>query len=518
MVFALSGCMVGPDYAGAEPQVAERWMQAGQAGVQTDRQDYERWWTAFDDPALNQLVELAYRQNLTLMAAGTRVLEARATLGIAIGDFYPQTQQLGANVGYNQASQVDPSSNPNNALENYWRGSMGMKLVWELDFWGKFRRGVQSADAAYLASIATYDDVLVTLLSDVATTYIGIRTLQQQLAIAQENVVRQRRALQIARDRLKGGVSTGLDVYQAQNVLAQTESQIPALTAQLQKGQDALRVLLGMTPSSLDALLGPSGRIPVPARQVAVGIPADLIRRRPDIRSAELRAAAQSAQIGVAKAELYPAFSLSGAFGTVAGTSNMNRLNDMFTSKGIQFAFGASFSWPILNYGQITNNVRVQDARLQTLLIDYRNAVIRAQAEVETGLSGYLEGGKQVELLKRSVAAASAALRVAMDQYTLGTRDFTTVLTAEQNLYQAQNSLAVASGAVSTSLTSVYRALGGGWQIREGNDFVNDATRGEMRARTDWGSLLPPAGQPQPSTPPLPGPENIGPDIRAPQW
>jgi NodT family efflux transporter outer membrane factor (OMF) lipoprotein len=518
VLFPLAACKVGPDFAAPAAPVAAAWLEASDASVHTDRQDYERWWAVFNDPTLNNLIDLAYRQNLTLMAAGTRVLEARATLGVAAGEFYPQTQQLAANVGYNQASQVDPSSNPQHALENYWRASLGVQIAWEIDLWGKFRRGVESADASYLASIATYDDVLVTLLSDVATNYIGIRTLQQQITIARENVVKQRKALQIATDRFHGGTSTALDVYQAQNVLAQTESMIPQLTAQLQQGEDALRVLLGMTPASLDALLAGPQTIPVPPNDVAVGIPADLVRRRPDIRSAELRAAAQSAQIGLAKADLFPAFSLTGAFGTVAGTTGANRLNQVFTAPGIQFAFGPSFSWPILNYGQITNNVRVQDARLQTLLIDYQNTVLRAQQEVENGLAGYLQGRKQVVLLRQSVAAASSALRIALDQYLLGTRDFTTVLTAEQNLYQAQSNLATAEGNLSTSLASLYRSLGGGWQIREGNDIVNDATREEMRDRTNWGGLLAPAGQPQQPTPGLPGPADRGPDVRAPQW
>ncbi|MFO1028284.1 MAG: TolC family protein [Acetobacteraceae bacterium] len=518
LLVPLAACKVGPDFTAPDAPLAERWMQSGDPAVKTDHQAYEQWWKVFNDPTLDRLIDIAYRQNLTLQAAGTRVLEARATLGVAIGEFYPQTQQLGANVGYNQASRVDPTSNPTHALSNYWRASLGAQINWELDLWGKFRRGVESADAAYLASIATYDDVLVTLVGDVATNYVAIRTLQQQIIIAQENVVKQKAALRIARDRFLGGTSTALDVYQAENVLAQTEATIPQLTAQLQSSQDALRVLLGMTPQSLDAILTGPKTIPVPPASVAVGIPAELVRRRPDIRAAELAAAAQSAQIGLTKADLFPAFVLGGAFGTIAGSTGSNRLNEVFTSRGIQFSFGPSFSWPILNYGQITNNVRVQDAKLQGLLLSYQNAVLKAQKEVESSLSAYLEGRKQVELLRKSVIAANNALRIAIEQYRLGTRDFTTVLTAEQNLYQAQNALVVASGSLSSSLVSLYRALGGGWQLRQGNEFVNDAIRDQMRNRTDWGSLLPPAGMPQPAAPGLPGPADMGPDIRAPEW
>jgi NodT family efflux transporter outer membrane factor (OMF) lipoprotein len=517
-VLPLAACKVGPDFVPPKASVADQWMELGDSSVKTQGQELEQWWTVYHDPTLDRLIDLAYHQNLTLMAAGTRVLEARAVLGINIGEFYPQTQQIGGNVGYNQASQVDPSSNPLHELENYWRASVGVQVGWELDLWGKFRRGVQSADASYLASIATYDDVLVSLLSDVATTYIGIRTLQTQLAITHENVAKQQNALEIANVRYHGGTATALDVYQAENVLAQTQAAVPQLTAQLQRGEDALRVLLGMTPGTLDGLLEGTQTIPVPPTDVTVGIPADLLRRRPDIRSAELQAAAQSEQIGMAKADLFPAFSLTGAFGTVAGTTGTNRISQVFSAPAIQFAFGPTFSWPVLNYGQITNNVRVQDARLQTLLINYKNTVLKAQADVEDNLAAFLQGRQQVVLLRRSVYAANNALRIALDQYLLGTRDFTTVLTAEQNLYQAQSSLASASGNLSTSLTSLYRALGGGWQIREGSDFVNGATRDEMRDRTNWGRLLPAPDQPVPATLGLPRPEDRGPDVRPPEW
>ena len=176
LALPFAGCTVGPDFTKPSAPVADKWLESGGPSVQSDHQVYENWWAVFHDPTLDRLIDIAYRQNLTLMAAGARVIEARATLGVAIGDFYPQQQQVGANVGYNQASQVDPTSNPSHQLENYWRASLGIQVGWELDFWGKFRRGVQSADASYLGSIATYDDVLVTLVGDVATTYIGIRT------------------------------------------------------------------------------------------------------------------------------------------------------------------------------------------------------------------------------------------------------------------------------------------------------------------------------------------------------
>lgn len=518
LIAPLAGCMVGPDFKSPSAPVSADWLEAGDPAVHTGHREITRWWRLFGDPTLDRLVETAYQQNLTLVSAGTRVLQARAELGVAIGGFYPQSQQATGALSYNRLSHSDPTLLRQLQIGNFWRDSLGAAVVWELDFWGKFRRGIESADAAYLASIASYDDVLVTLLGDVATTYIGIRTLETQIAIARDNIVKQKKALQIAEFRYHGGVATKLDVYQAENVLGETEATVPQLTAQLHQGEDALRVLLGLPAQRIDDLLRGPKTIPVPPEDVVVGIPADLVRRRPDIRAAELAAAAQSAQIGFAKADLYPAFSLFGTFGTQATNIGRNQLGNVVTGQAITFAFGPSFQWNILNYGQITNTVRVQDAKLQGLLVDYQNTVLKAQQQVEDALSGFLEGGQQVADLRRSVAAASAALVLAFLQYELGTRDFTTVLTAEQNLYTAQNNLALAEGSTATALASLYRALGGGWQIRADDDFVPAATRQEMTTRTNWGNLLPPVGQPAPPAPGLPTPAEVSGKPRPPEW
>jgi NodT family efflux transporter outer membrane factor (OMF) lipoprotein len=511
--------MVGPDFKSPPAPAAARYLEANQPSVDTRRQQYEAWWRVFRDPTLDRLIAVAYSQNLSLVAAGTRVLQARAELGVAIGDFYPQSQQATSSLIYLRPSHSDPTAAIQSQVSGFWRASLGATVEWELDFWGKFRRAIQSADAAYLASIASYDDALVTLLGDVATTYIGIRTLQTQIAIAEDNIVKQKKALAIAEARFHGGVATKLDVYQAENVLGQTESTVPQLTAQLEQGMDALRVLLGMAPQPLDDLLRGPPTIPVPPAEVAVGIPADLVRRRPDIRAAELAAMSQSAQIGIAEADLFPAFSLFGTFGTVSANIGHHKLSDLFMGRGITFDFGPSFQWNILNYGQITNTVRVQDAKLQELLVDYQNSVLTAQQQVEDGLATFLESRKQVDDLRASVAAANAALGLAFLQYQLGTRDFTTVLTAEQNLYTAQTDLASAEGNVSTGLATVYRALGGGWQIRDGNEFVPTQTVEEMRNRTNWGDLLaPPSRRPPQPAPGLPTPADVSARVRPPEW
>lgn len=516
LLLGLNGCMVGPNFVTPPVPVAPTWIEWRNKALNTHDLLYEDWWCAFRDPTLNRLIEVAYQQNLTLLSAGTRVLQARAALGMAIGELYPQQQQATGSLLNFGISHADPTPV---IFHYFWRDTINLQATWELDFWGKFRRGVESADAAYLASIANYDDVLVTLLGDVATTYIGIRALEKQISIARANVIKQREVLKIAQERYEGGTATNLDVFQAQNVLGATEATVPQLTIQLQLGLNALRVLLGIAPEPLGTLLaGSSGKIPAAPARVAVGIPADLLRRRPDIRTAELRAAAQSAQVGVAEAELYPAISIMGSFGGVASNVGGHNLGQVFQPIGRTYVAGPSFQWNILNYGQIRNNVRLQDATLQQYLIDYQNTVLKAQQEVENGIATFLQSRAQANYLRFSAGAARRALQTAIIEYKEGTREFTAVLTAEQNLYQAESDLARATGNVSLGFVSIVRALGGGWQVRDGNFFVDAATADEMRNRTDWGWLIPSPSEPPPPSPGLPGPEDRGRTIRAPDW
>ena len=518
LLLSTAACTIGPDFTAPVAPLADKFRGAGNRSIKSSSLEYQNWWEGFRDPSLNRLVQIAYNQNLTLLSAGTRVLQARAVLGIAIGVSYPQVQQGVGSVIYNRTSAATPLSPPNATPSYFWTDALAAQAAWELDFWGKFRRGVESADAVYLASIASYDGVLVSLLADVTATYIGIRTTEQLIGIARDNVRKQEQALSIAKAKYQGGGTSELDVFQATNVLEQTRAAIPQLTIQLQQGENALSVLLGVPPQSLGMVLSRSVGIPSPPRTVVVGIPADLLRRRPDVRAAELAALAQSAQIGVAETQLYPAISITGTFGGSASTANGHTLGQVVSWKGVAYAAGPSFQWNILNYGQITNNVRLQDAKLQQLLVDYQNTVLSAQQEVDNGLATYLQSRNQAAFLRRSVQAANGALRICMEQYEQGATSFTTVLTAEQNLFQAQNSLAGASANVPLGLTAVFRALGGGWQIRVDGNFVTAATVDQMRARTDWGNLLPPASAPQPPAPGLPGPEDIGPTVRPPEW
>lgn len=501
--------MLGPDYQRPPVSLAEGWMEAGTAVVDSGREPDRKWWSSLNDPVLSRLIELAYEQNLSLLAAGIRVLEARAQLGVAIGEFYPQQQQLNASVSYNRL----PTSLPYSVVDNtFWQAAFGAQVGWELDLWGKIRRGIESAGSAFLASVAAYDDVLVTLTGDVASTYVKIRTLDAQLAIARDNVVRQRQALAIASARFRGGVVTKRDVYQAENVLGATEAAIPQLNNERRRAIDALCVLLGMPPAPLDRLFAGTSGIPVAPDALAVGIPADLLRRRPDVRQAELRAAAQSAQIGLAKGDLFPAFSLLGTIGSASSSIGQRGLG----AGSLTIAAGPAVQWNVLNYGQITNNVRAQDARLQELLVDYQNTVLKAQQEVENGISEFAQSRDEAAFLQKSVRAAIGALEIALLQYKEGTADFTTVLNAEENLYKAQNSLAIAQGNIPLGLIKAYRALGGGWEVRRGRDLVPAATRAEMAKRTDWGTLLAPDAVSQP--PDLPAPEDVRPLLRPPDW
>jgi NodT family efflux transporter outer membrane factor (OMF) lipoprotein len=485
--------MVGPNYQRPKVSVSPNWRETEDQRVKTESTTYRDWWSAFKDPALDRLIARAYRDNLTLQQAGVKVLQARAQLGIAIGEIYPQMQQAIGSVQWNRTSdRAFIGAASSGSSFTYWQSQMGAQASWELDFWGRIRRGIESADASLLATLADYDNTLVTLTADVANTYIALRTAEERIRIARENVETQEQTLKIVESRFRNGTVTQLDVEQARTVLLNTQATVPTLETQRRQARDALSVLLGMPPSDLtDLLEGPSA-IPVSPPQIIVGIPADLLRRRPDIRSAELQAVAQSAQIGVARADLFPAFSLLGNFVLLSTDLGSFKLSDMFRWGSRSIQVGPSVQWNILNYGQIANNVRVQDAYFQQLLLAYQRAVISAQQDVEDNLVAFLRAQDRADFLAKSVTSSQSALRIAVLRYREGVTDFTTVLTAQQALLSQQDSLASTLGNISTSLVGVYRALGGGWEIREGEDIVPAEIKAEMRRRTNWGDLLAP--------------------------
>jgi NodT family efflux transporter outer membrane factor (OMF) lipoprotein len=492
VLLGFAGCMVGPNYQRPKVSVSPNWGGTGDQRVSTESTTYRDWWGAFNDPVLDRLVARAYRDNLTLQQAGVRVLQARAQLGIAVGEVFPQTQQAIGSVQYYRTSDRAATGAAFGASAAYWQSQIGAQATWELDFWGRIRRGIESADASLLATLADYDSTLVTLTADVANTYIALRTAEERIRIARENVDIQEQTLKIVEARFTYGTVTQLDVEQARTVLFNTLATLPTLETQRRQALDALSVLLGMPPNDLSDLLSGPSAIPVSPPQVIVGMPADLLRRRPDIRSAELQAVAQSAQIGVAKSDLLPAFSLIGNLVLVSTDLGTFRLSDMFRWGSRQVQIGPSVQWNILNYGQISNNVRVQDANFQQLLLAYQRSVLSAQQDVEDNLSTFFHSQDRADLLAKSVTSSRSAVDLAVLQYREGVTDFTTVLTTQQTLLTQQDNLASTLGNISTGLVGVYRALGGGWEIREGEDIVPAEIKAEMRQRTNWGSLLAP--------------------------
>jgi len=495
VLLSLGACVkVGPDFEVPEAPVQGSWLEEGDKGVKTEPADFSTWWQVFEDPVLTQLIDAAYRQNLTLQSAGLRVLEARAQLGISVGSQYPQVQDAVGSYRYTQVSENAP--NHNDLERQFQTATVGIDTTWEIDFWGKFARAIESSDAKLGATVANYDDFLVILTAEVARFYVVVREAEERVRLAQENAAVQRRTLQIAVDRFRAGAVTDLDVQQARALLAETQSEIPRLRILRRQAQNALAVLLGVPPAQLVAIMGQAGRIPTAPKQVAVGIPAELLRRRPDIRRAELQAAAQSAQIGVARAQLFPAISLGGFIGlqtsgNVDSRSNNAKLSDLFKAESFTGFIGPTISWPFLNYGRISNNVRVQDARLQALIAEYQNTVLEAYREVEDGLVGFLRSREQAEFLAISVKASRRAVQLALDQYRNGTADYTRVLETQTALVSREDNLAVAQSAIAQNLVLSYRGLGGGWQIRGPNEFVPEETIEVMRARTDWGGILP---------------------------
>jgi len=489
------GCaMVGPDFETPETKVAEQWADKEAPGITRQPVLDAEWWKVFNDPVLNTLVQTAYEQNLGLQIAGLRVLEARAQLGIVTGNLYPQSQALSGNYSYNRGPKTPFTD------RNFNQAGVGFDAGWELDFWGKFRRGIESADANLIANIASYDDVLVTLTAEVARSYVTIRTLEERIQLAQENIVIQQRSLELTRNQFETGSVTELDMQQATTQLRNTQALVPNLLISLERTQHALSILMGMPPQDLNQILGTKGSIPDAPAEVAVGIPADLLRRRPDIKQAELQAAAQSAQIGIADAELLPSFTLFGSIGWSVSNAGQDSISDLFDSNNLRFSTGPSFQWKILNYGRLKNQVRVQDARFEQLLTNYQNTVLNAAGEVKDAMSGFLHSKVETQYRKQSVDAAKRATDLSMLQYTEGVSLYQSVLDATRALASQQDVYAQTRGNIAINLIALYKALGGGWEVRKGNNFVPAKIRREMSERTDWGELLETSSDKTPST------------------
>jgi NodT family efflux transporter outer membrane factor (OMF) lipoprotein len=482
----LAGCSVGPNYKRPVVKVNDTW-GVNSAQISTQSPSDSAWWKAFDDPTLEHLVQLAYTQNLTLQVAGLRIMEARAALGISVGNQYPQTE-ISAGV-----SRVGLSNNtvnrPPGFTRDYWNQQVAFDASWEADFWGKYRRAVKEQKAVYASSIDDYRNALVSLCAEVARTYITIRTFEELIDQARQNLRLQEESLRIADVRFRNGATSELDVTQARELLENTRASIPQLEISLAQSENALSTLLGQPPGSLKTVLQGSQKIPAAPSQVAVSIPADMLRRRPDIRSAELVAMAQSERIGIARSELYPHFVLSGALGvhsTEPGVSPYNFLDP----GSLFYAIGPRVYWQFLSFGRIRNQIRVEDARFQQSLTSYQNSVLKASEEVEDGIVGFLKTLEAASSQHDAVAAARRSVELASLQYREGAVDYQRVLDSERTLLQEENSLVTLRSNSATNVVSLYKALGGGWEISVGQPFVPSTIRTEMENRTNWGNLL----------------------------
>ena len=480
-----AGCtLIGPDFKTPEAKLVDEWTPANAPGISSQLPSDTRWWGVFNDTVLDRLIQTAYEQNLSLQIAGLRVLEARAQLGIVTGSLYPQSQALSGNYSYNRGKETPFTD------QYFNQAGVGFDAAWEMDFWGKFRRGVESADANLIANIASYDDVLVTLTAEVARNYVIIRTLEERIRLAYENITIQTRSLELTTNQYETGAVTELDMQQATTQLRNTQASIPNLLISLEQAQHALSILMGMPPQDLNEILGNTNGIPTAPAEVATGIPADLLRRRPDIKQAELQAAAQSAQVGIADAALLPSFTLFGSIGWNVNDAGNDNLGDLFNANNLAFSTGPAFQWNILNYGRLKNQVRVQDARLQQLLTNYENVVLNAEAEVKNSISGFLHSRVEAQYRKQSADAAQRSANLSMLQYTEGVSLYQSVLDATRSLASQQDAYASTRGNIATNLIALYKALGGGWEVRLGNDFVPAGMRDEMKERTDWGEML----------------------------
>jgi NodT family efflux transporter outer membrane factor (OMF) lipoprotein len=475
----VAGCMtVGPDFEPMTPAGEPDWSAPLAAGLEPAADVPEQWWEIFADPVLNELVATAREQNPQLEIAALRVLEGRARLGLVTGLKYPQTQ-----VAFGDATYVAPSDADLLevlGIDDFWQYSLGAMVTWEADFWGRYRRGAEAAQASLDASVAAYDQAVVLLTAQVVSAYAVIRETEEQLRISRENAALQQRSYELTEVLFRNGENSELDMQQARSLLLGTQATIPTLEAALQQARNALSVLLGRPPGDLEPALARGAGLPVVPADVAVGLPADMLRRRPDVRQAELIAMAQNAVVGQATADLYPSFKLSGALGASSGGPAQSSFGDLFNSGALAYTFGGSLVWPFLNYDRIRNNIRIEDARLQQALLNYRDTVIQAAREAEDALAA----------LAKSVYSARRSNDLSTVRFKEGFSDYQRVLDSQQRLFTQEQRFVTSQANTVRNVVALYKALGGGWQDRRSLPELRSETARAMRERTNWGDLI----------------------------
>ncbi|MFM0337073.1 efflux transporter outer membrane subunit [Paraburkholderia fungorum] len=479
--FCLGGCMrVGPDFQPQHEAWVESWSSTAieQASETRSQPDVQQWWRVFADPTLEHLMTEADAHNAGVQIAGLRVMEARAQLGIAQSGRYPQTQVASGEVLYRDRRE---SGGQNPQSKSFWQYSAGFDVGWELDFWGRFSRAIESADAAWFASKANYEDVLVLLHAQIAESYFALRTAEARLRIARDNARLQKRSYEITERLFKSGETDELDFQQAKTQYLSTLSSIPDLESQIMRARNALAVLIGRPPSPLPELAQNEGVVPLVDHAVLQDVPANLLLRRPDVRAAEQQIAAQSALIGVAKADLYPSLTLLGSIvwsaGSLEGIPN-----------GLTLIGGPSLRWNVFDHGAIKNNVRVQDARLQQLIVAYQDDVRQAAREADDAASSLTKALERDAILRDAALSARRSLTLANALYREGYSDFQRVLDAQRALSTQQDTYLVNRSNAVSDLIALYKALGGGWYSEQ--PLVDPANRQQMQKRTDWGDLL----------------------------
>jgi NodT family efflux transporter outer membrane factor (OMF) lipoprotein len=453
-ILAIAGCTVGPDYHRQDANVPSSWV--GKTEPVKDSPDYSelaRWWTEFDDPNLTSLVERAINTNLDLLMAQARIRQARSARGIAAGGLWPTVDAGGS---YTRG-RIPVLGNPDAPTRNLFQ--TGLDAVWEIDIFGGVKRSVEAADADVRFAVEDHRDVLVTLVSEVALNYIELRGFQQEIVIARNNLTAQQQTAELTHKRFQGGLVGNLDVANADAQVATTASQIPQLEAAAQQTIYNLSVLLGLEPAALLKELSPTNSIPFAPPQVPIGIPSELLRRRPDIRRAEAAIHSATARIGVATADLYPKFSLTGS------TNFQNdQLNGLISSNNRFWTAGPAVDWQIFSAGRVRSNIALQKALQQESMLAYQKTVITALADVENALVAYAKEYERHKTLTDAVAHNRKAVDSATQLYERGLTDFLNVLVAQRSLFVSEEALVQSTRNLSIDLVALYKALGGGWE------------------------------------------------------
>ncbi len=454
MMFAACAA-VGPDHVPPPQTAPKTWHTELMEGLRPGPPDSEglaEWWRTLSDPDLSELIALVVEGNLEMKQAESRVREARARRGITKADLFP-VLDVDASVSKSRSSGNVGTGNTNTLFMTSFDAG------WEIDIFGGVRRSVEAADADLQAAGEDLNDVLVSLLAEVALNYVEVRTYQTRLDLAQANLDAQRETFEIARFRYQAGLGNELAVQQARYNLENTRSRIPTLRTGLEETLNRLAVLTARAPGTLHEMLEEHRSIPITPPSVAVGVPAEALRRRPDVRRAEYQLAAETARVGVAVAELYPRLRLAGSIGLESSKSA-----DLLDWSSRFWSFGPTISWNVFDAGAVRNNIEAQWAVREQVLLAYEAAVLGALEEVENTLTAYAQEQLRRERLTAAVEAARQAASLAEAQYTAGLMDFSDVLDAQRSLLSFQDQLAQSEGAVTTNLIRLYKALGGGWR------------------------------------------------------